>query len=154
MTYNLVNRARLNQRVRAILLTQENKLMFIKRVKPGKDPYWVAPGGGVEDYDHSLLDALQRELSEELGATVDVVRNGFVLRHNKAGKELEEHFFVCRLLDYDITQRHGPEFNDPARGEYILDEIDLHPEHIERINIKTEQLEGWLLANLDDLRAM
>ena len=154
MNYNIVDRARPNRRVRAILLTQNNKLLFIKRVKPGKSPYWVAPGGGVEDHDVSLLDALKRELSEELGATIDVLHNGFVLRHSKAGKELEEHFFVCRLNDYDLSQRHGPEFNDPSRGEYIPDEIELRPEQIRRINIKTEQLEDWLLAHLDELRTM
>lgn len=143
-----------NQRVRAILLTQDNKLLFIKRIKPGKSPYWVAPGGGVEDHDPSLMHALQRELSEELGASIEVVRDGFVLRHNKAGKNLEEHFYICRLKSYDLTRRHGPEFNDPTRGEYVPDIIELHPEQIKRIHIKTEQLGDWLLENLDLLRAM
>lgn len=147
--------APLVQRVRAILLTEEKRLLFIKRVKPNNTPpYWVAPGGGVEAYDNSLYDALARELSEELGAEAAVLEHGFVLHHEKAEKNLEEHFFVCRLLNYDLSQRYGPEFDDPSRGEYIPDEIDLNTQSIESINIKTGQLRDWLLDNLDMLREL
>ncbi|MCI0710396.1 MAG: NUDIX hydrolase [Chloroflexi bacterium] len=126
--------------------------MYIKRVKPHqKAPYWVAPGGGVEADDETLKDALIRELGEELGARVAILDHGFVLRHNKANKDLEEHFFICKLLDFDVSQRHGPEFNDPARGQYIPDEVALTGEAIAAIDIKTVELRDWLLLNLDTL---
>lgn len=145
----------LNRRVRAILLTEDKRLMFIKRIKSQKTaPYWVAPGGGVEDEDNSVLDALHRELHEELGAKVDVVKEGFVLRHRKADKNLEESFYICRLLDYDLSQRHGPEFDDPSRGQYIPDAIELNEEAIESINIKTDELRIWLIDNLQALRTL
>jgi 8-oxo-dGTP pyrophosphatase MutT (NUDIX family) len=140
------------QRVRAILLTDRGTLMFIKRIKPGKSPYWVAPGGGVESYDAHLLDALDRELCEELGATVEVLETGFVLEHEKASKNLEEHFFICHLLDYNLDLRHGPEFSDPSRGEYLVVEIPLEAEALAAINIKTVELQAWLAANLAHLR--
>lgn len=140
------------QRVRAILLTDRGTLMFIKRVKPGKTPYWVAPGGGVEQHDLHLLDALHRELCEELGATVDVIETGFVLEHKKAGKHLEEHFFICRLVDYNLDLRNGPEFNDPSRGEYLPVELPLDAEALSAINIKTIELQEWLIMHLSQLR--
>lgn len=141
-----------NKRVRAILLTPDDELLFIKRVKPNSTrPYWVAPGGGVEKQDATLHDALHRELYEELGATVEVIGDGFVLRHHMAGKSLEEHFFVCRLLDIDLSRRHGPEFEDPSRGEYIPDRIPLTERALDAIHIKTPQLRSWLLAHLDRL---
>lgn len=144
-----------NQRVRAILLTEEKQVLFIKRIKPHKPtPYWVAPGGGVEDDDSSLLDALHRELDEELGATYEVLEEGFILKHHKANKQLEEHFYICRLLDYDISRRSGPEFDDPKRGQYIPDAIELTPEAIKSIKIKTKELRQWLLDNLDYLRSL
>ena len=150
-----MEKSRTIQRVRAILLTQDKRIMFIKRIKPDKPaPYWVAPGGGVEADDISLLDALQRELCEELGASYEVIREGFVLRHRKADKQLEEHFFICRLLDYDISLRHGPEFDDPTRGQYIPDAVPLTSEALQSISIKTEELQDWLLDNLDDLRKL
>lgn len=151
----LRNGSPLIQRVRAILLTEKNEVLFIKRVKPDKPtPYWVAPGGGVENEDADLLDALHRELDEELGAKAEVIKHGFVLRHNIAEKNLEEHFFVCRLLDYDLSLRNGPEFADPKRGDYIPDAIALNSEAISALNLKTTELREWLLDNLDSLRQL
>lgn len=140
-------------RVRAILLTADGKLLFIKRVKPNSPPYWVAPGGGVEA-DETLLETLDRELREELGATVEVIERAFVLRHQKAGKDLEEHFFICKLVDYDLSLRHGPEFDDPERGEYLLDKVDIDNRALVKINIKTSELRDWLLENGHNLRSI
>ncbi len=147
------SREALIQRVRAILLTPDQKVLFIKRVKPHKPtPYWVAPGGGVEDHDSSLYAALHRELHEELGARADILRPGFILHHNKAEKNLEEHFFICRLLHLDLSQRSGPEFDDPTRGEYIPDAVPLLPGAIRQLNIRTVELQRYLLNNLATLR--
>jgi 8-oxo-dGTP pyrophosphatase MutT (NUDIX family) len=143
------------QRVRAILLTEQKEILFIKRVKPDKPtPYWVAPGGGVELEDSTLLQALHRELDEELGARAEVIKHGFVLRHNIAEKNLEEHFFICRLLDYDLSLRNGPEFADPKRGDYIPDSVALNSDAIASLNFKTEELREWLLNNLENLREL
>lgn len=140
------------RRVRAILLTDEKTIMFIKRVKPHKPPYWVAPGGGVEDGDDDLLTTLQRELHEELGAQAQVLCKAFVLEHEKAGKNLEEHFYICKLLDYDLSLRCGPEFDDPSRGQFLPHEVAIDANEITSIDIKTPQLSDWLLSNMDTLR--
>ncbi len=128
--------------------------MFIKRIKPNTPPYWVAPGGGVEDIDETLLDTLHRELHEELGARVEVLKPAFVLEHNMAGKQLEEHFFICRLIDYDLTLREGPEFKDPKRGEFLPDEVPLVASELNNIHIKTPELADWILQNLQVLRGI
>jgi len=142
-----------NRRVRAILLTGNDSVLFIKRVKPNSHfPYWVAPGGGVELEDHNLYETLERELSEELGATATILDKAFVLEHEKAGKQLEEHFFICRLQGYDLEKRNGPEFDDPSRGEYIPEEILLDDDALQLINIKTPEMRHWMVENLDYLR--
>src|SRR5688572_27986565 len=152
---SLLNDLPITRRVRAILLTPGGHVLFIKRVKPnGTLPYHVAPGGGVESCDATLEDALYRELFEELGATVELVYAGFVLRHQMGCKNLEEHFFVCRLIDYDLSLRHGPEFSDPTRGEYLPEEVPLTAEAISSISIKTPQLAEWLLENMHSLREL
>jgi len=145
----------IDRRVRAILLTGNDSVLFIKRVKPHKPtPYWVAPGGGVEHFDSDLYETLERELGEELGATATIVDTAFVLEHEKAGKHLEEHFFICRLEDYDLSKRSGPEFDDPTRGEYIPDEVPLDDDILHSINIKTPEMRQWMVDNLDYLRQL
>ena len=147
--------SRVNQRVRAILLTGDDAVLLIKRIKPnGAASYWVAPGGGVEHSDADLIATLERELYEELGAVATVIDTAFVLEHWKAGKQLEEHFFVCRLRDYDLSKRYGPEFSDPANGEYIPEAVPLDPFELRRINIKTPELRDWMIRNLHYLRSL
>ncbi len=51
-------------RVSAIL-RRRGRVLLCRHEKPGKE-YWLLPGGGV-DSGESLVDALHRELSEELG---------------------------------------------------------------------------------------
>ena len=145
---------RINQRVRAILLTGDDSVLLIKRMKPNRSAsYWVAPGGGVEHGDADLIATLERELVEELGAVATVISTAFVLEHCKAGKQLEEHFFICRLHAYDLSKRYGPEFGDPSNGEYIPDEVPLNCAELSRINIKTPELRDWMIHNLDLLRS-
>ena len=144
-----------NRRVRAILLTGRDSVLFIKRVKPhSRAPYWVAPGGGVEGGDSDLVAALERELYEELGAVAAVLETAFILEHQKAGKRLEEHFFICRLKDYDLSKRYGPEFDDPARGEFIPEEVPLNGFALACIHIKTPEMRDWMMQNLDYLRRL
>ena len=145
----------INQRVRAILLTGDGSALMIKRVKPkNAAPYWVAPGGGVEWTDLDLYGALERELYEELGADATVLATAFVLEHEKAGKQLEEHFFVCLLDGFDLSKRYGPEFDDPARGQFIPEFIPLERAQLEAIRFQTPELRDWLIQHLDYLRSI
>lgn len=97
---------------RAILL-DGNDLILIKRTKPGVDPYWLTPGGGVEPEDATVVEALHREVDEELGAKITDVVPCFVdtVEHIEGGgvKGVKvQHFFVCRLDSMDLSRRHGP----------------------------------------------
>jgi ADP-ribose pyrophosphatase YjhB (NUDIX family) len=51
-------------RVSAVLQWHD-RLLLCRHEKPGKE-YWLLPGGGVKSGE-SLVDALRRELSEEVG---------------------------------------------------------------------------------------
>lgn len=141
------------RRVRAILLTERASLLFIARQKRNRPPYWVAPGGGLHQGEN-LEQGLRRELREELGAEVEIVQPAFVLRHQIAGKDLEEHFFICRLLSYDLGLRDGPEFVDPSRGTYEPAEVPFDEDTIAALPLKTPQLQDWLLSELSLLREL
>lgn len=51
-------------RVQGIIFDRQGKILFVKHAKNGKE-YYVLPGGGLE-HRETLIDALSRELMEEL----------------------------------------------------------------------------------------
>ncbi|MFI7075662.1 NUDIX domain-containing protein [Micromonospora sp. NPDC049903] len=135
--------------VRAILLDGDDRLVLIKRIKPGQAPYWTTPGGGLESTDVSLEAALRRELHEELGAEAD----GFVqvfLSTAPAGEGVSvQHFFVCRLVELRETARTGPEFDDASRGDYQLDRVTI--DKLRAVDLKPAGLTEFITSNQEAL---
>ena len=122
----------MTDRVRALLITPDDDLLTIERVRPGRDTYWVLPG-------RSLLYVLER------------------------GDE-RQYIYLTRVRTWsaDAGDRDGPEFADPARGEYHLQAIPLTARALAAIDLKpgplAELLLGYLRAGTDlfslpDLRA-
>jgi 8-oxo-dGTP pyrophosphatase MutT (NUDIX family) len=127
-------------RVRAVLTDAEGRYVLIKRTRPGQEPYWTAPGGGVESSDASPEDALRRELREELGAEVDV---GPVLFERPIDGIRSEVFYRARLISMDLSLRVGPEFDDPSRGAYGVESIP--PDGVDGLDVRPAELKPWLV---------
>ncbi|GAB3958740.1 hypothetical protein GCM10029978_004300 [Actinoallomurus acanthiterrae] len=136
---------------RAILIDDEDRLVLIKRTRPGRPVYWKSPGGGVEPDDRSLEDALRRELREELGATAGSCRQVFLFSSPKAAGVVVHNVFVTRLVELDLSRRDGPEFADPSRGLYDVDFIDLRDESLATTDLRPKVLKVFILANRDAL---
>jgi len=60
-------------RVSAIL-RRETRILLVRQEQPGRE-HWLLPGGGVQAGE-SLVDALRRELEEEVGLDEDFVFEG------------------------------------------------------------------------------
>lgn len=136
---------------RAILIDDRGQLVLIKRTKPGQAPYWTTPGGGVEDTDTSVEAALYRELAEELGAEATDASQVFLFSSPSDAGVAVQHFFVVRLASLDESARSGPEFNDPSRGGYELDRVDLRGDDLVSIDLKPTALKEFILANREAL---
>jgi ADP-ribose pyrophosphatase YjhB (NUDIX family) len=92
-------------RVRALLITQNGDLLTIRRTRLGQEPYWVLPGGGVEDGEN-LENALARELREELAAPADIHGLVYVLDHGGD----RQYFYLARAQSWSASaaDRSGP----------------------------------------------
>ncbi|WP_434742459.1 NUDIX hydrolase [Micromonospora sp. SH-82] len=135
--------------VRAILLDEHDRIVLIKRTKPGQTPYWTTPGGGLEPTDDSLEGALRRELREELGAEAERFHQVFLFSSPAGDGVSVQHFFSCRLTRVDETTRTGPEFDDPARGGYALDRVTV--EILPTVDLKPDALKGFIVSNVEAL---
>lgn len=122
--------------VRAILLTPADGLLLIRRTWPGATAYWVFPGGHVEPDDPGLRAALVREIREETGGEPQITGLLYVL----ADEHQRQYFYLGRIQSWSEADRNGPEFDDPDRGEYRLQEIPLTPEALDGLRVEPEEL--------------
>ena len=117
------------------LLRWEDRVLLCRHEKEGRGEYWLLPGGGVNSGE-SLVDALHRELAEEVGIGEDLPVEGpvaivdsisperFAAKHvvhiifagDLSGRSLE------RVTSQDAAVR-GHRLFDPLE----LDGIVVHP---------------------------
>ena len=98
--------------VRAILFDDEGMLHFIRARRDdgfGCSVLIETSGGGVEDSDESLTEAMKRELHEELGAEAEIIGKIGVVSdyYNLIRRHNVNHYFLCRLLsigENDLTE--------------------------------------------------
>ena len=117
------------ERIRvAGILPIENGFAFMHRVGVKNHPigdYYTFPGGGREG-DETLEDGTKREIKEEFGINVEVVKQLYSLENGEVNKK--EYFYLCKYIGGKFGTGDGPEFsNDPKyadRGQYIPEIID------------------------------
>jgi 8-oxo-dGTP pyrophosphatase MutT (NUDIX family) len=100
----------------------------------------VLPGGHVEAGDLSLRAALIREIREEVGAEPQITGLLQVL----ADEHLREYVYLARIQSWSEADRTGPEFDDPDRGEYRLEEVPLTLAALDAISLEPEQIAALL----------
>lgn len=114
--------------------------MHRKNVKRNKDyqEYYTFPGGGLEEGE-TLEEGVIREVKEEFGIYVKVIKKLYELENDKLG--MKEYFFLCEYVDGEFGTGEGEEFsNNPEykdSGEYI-------PEIV-----KIEQISDLLILPLE-----
>jgi ADP-ribose pyrophosphatase YjhB (NUDIX family) len=132
-------------RVRAVLVTPDDELLTIRRLRPGRPVYWILPGGGVEDGEDPST-ALARELREEIAATADV--HSLLYVQEWAGGR--HYFYLARVHTWsaDPGDRTGPEFTEPGHGEFDIEPVPLTAEAVQSIDLKPEVFSQFLVDHL------
>ena len=104
--------------VRAIVFDEEDKFYFVRAVRDddfGKATLIETSGGGVEE-NEELLDAIKRELKEELGVEVDVICKIGVVSdyYNLIHRHNINNYFLCKVKsfgDKNLTKEEMDDFH-------------------------------------------
>lgn len=135
-------------RVRAIIPLGEG-LIFMHRIRMinGKlCEYYPTPGGGVEPGE-TLDEALNREIKEELGIKVKIIREIYKFNDNVS----TQHIFLCEYMEGTFATGTGPEFSDAAykeSGKYIPEIVKF--DDLSKINIVPIEFKNQLLKDLEN----
>ncbi len=119
----------------AALLRWNGRILLCRQEKPGRS-YWLLPGGGVEGGE-TLVQALHRELSEELGLIDDLPLEGPIAVAESIAPDWSagDRHIVHIVFAADLSHRslEDVEPHDAAiRGTSLftveeLEEIVVHP---------------------------
>ncbi len=113
--------------VRAIVLDNDNKVVLIHVFGDdifGHRDYYELPGGGVEN-NETLIDAIKREIKEELGVTIkDITPIGRVVDYyNLIRRKNNNHYFLAKV-DKVLNEKHLEEYEKHLITGYIHVSID------------------------------
>jgi 8-oxo-dGTP diphosphatase len=117
------------------LLRWQDRVLLCRQEKPGKE-YWLLPGGGV-DRGETLMEALVRELREEVGLPDELLFEGPIAVADSIAPTwtLERRHVVHIIFASDLSHRslEDVETHDVAvRGARLfslddLEEVVVHP---------------------------
>ncbi len=118
--------------VAAFIFNQENKVLIIEKAPGDKIDagLWSVPGGKVEPAE-SVLDALKREVDEEVGIKLNKPIKWLgedVFTHNNNGIYYHGHHFLFRLdAPQPVTLEPGSFLRYKWMGASEIDEHKFHP---------------------------
>ena len=115
-------------RVSAILRWQ-GRVLLCRQEKPGKE-YWLLPGGGV-DVGETLIEALRRELREELGD-----RGGRAVRRAGRARRLDRADGRCSARSHVV---------------HIIFAADLSHRSLDDVETRDAAVKGARLFSHDEL---
>jgi hypothetical protein len=142
----------MTDRVRAALITPDNRLLTIRRVRPGQEPYSVLPGAASKPAKTGVR-----------AGEIEVLPVGVLLEDEQEAVDVGRWRRFPRGVPWPgrcparPADRSGPKFNDPTRGTYHLQPIQLTTQALSAVNLKPDPLAQFLISHIsagDDLFAL
>lgn len=127
---------------RALLITKQNKICLIKRNKNGEE-YWVTPGGGIDDGEEPL-DALLRELKEEIGAQLSPDICKFLFEY--ATDSGTSYFFLARETSARVPPTGDEHKISNPNNSYEICELTF--EEAEKVNLVPKEIKEKLIKTM------
>ena len=129
----------MEERIRvAGILPMNEGFAFMHRVGVKNHPigdYYTFPGGGLEE-NETLEEGVKREIKEEFGIEVEVLKLLYETSNSNNRKNIptKEYFYLCKYMSGKFGTGDGPEFSNNPKyidaGKYI-------PEIVERRDIES-----------------
>ncbi len=136
----------MNKRVRGIII-EDGKIALIERVK-GDRTYYIFPGGGVEKGE-TILQALHREMKEELGVEVSVGERFAEYHHegHDSKEEVVHDFYLCKEVGGTFGAGDGPEYqpNTPYAVDGTHDPVKIPLSRLKDIDLKPEEIKQLVI---------
>ena len=131
------------------LLRWQGRILLCRHEKPGKE-YWLLPGGGV-DSGESLVDALQRELLEEVGLQDELPLEGPIAIVDSIGPAAKPP-----VREADQGRESGGTGRFPQQGPskhvvHIIFSGDLSGRSLEQVESHDAAVRGHRLFHVDEL---
>lgn len=126
-------------------------LMHRKNVlkRPEMPEYYTLPGGGLEEGE-TLEEGTKREIKEEFGIDVELVKKLYEITSEKFNQK--EIFYLCKYVSGTFGTGEGPEFSgDPKyieSGKYLPELIDI--ENLEKINLMPPEIKNRIIEDMQN----
>ena len=88
--------------VAAAVIIRSGKVFAAQRGYGSHKGWWEFPGGKIEDGE-TPTEALEREISEELGTAVEVGNELAVIEYDYPEFHLHMHCYVCTIVSGSLT---------------------------------------------------
>jgi len=133
----------------AVVVEREEALLLVRHQKPGRDPYWVLPGGRLEPGE-TIPGCAGRELAEETGLTASFSGVLYVSEFLREGRHTID--VVARMaLEGDGEASLGIDPEVPAGTEPTLAEVRwVSIEELREIELLPASIKERLLRDAGD----
>lgn len=132
----------------AAIIVYNGKIITIYREKKVNEKlvkYYVIPGGGVEE-NETVIEAVKREIKEEIGIDIKVSGEYFYLENEKAN----EYFYIADYVSGKIGTGEGPEFTTRDLEKYGLYEVRLvNIANIKDINLLPNEAKEYIIKRFN-----
>ncbi|XRG79165.1 NUDIX hydrolase [Rossellomorea sp. GAMAL-10_SWC] len=79
-----------------ICINRKGQVLMVLQGKPDEQKLWSTPSGGLEQ-NESIEECCKREVLEETGYEVDVIKQLFIKEDFSYGFQVEVHYFEVRI---------------------------------------------------------